>query len=170
MRAPAAAGVRVRGTIDRVDVDARGRAAVIDYKSGNSGGSRYRPEAADDLSSWVPGNIQALLYARVLPQVAPGLDPVAAVYLTTGDDPGVGGMAERGFAESMEGAYRGKTPNVVTPDHVAAASFEDVLARAEEVAAEAVASMAAGHVEPRPRDRWACMGCPAVACEKRIDR
>lgn len=164
------AGVRVRGTIDRVDVDARGRAAVIDYKSGNSGGSRYRPEAADDLSSWVPGNIQALLYARVLPQVAPGLEPVAAVYFTTGDDPGVGGMAERGFAESMEGAFRGKTPNVVTPDHVAAASFEDVLARAEEVAAEAVASMAAGHVDARPRDRWACMGCPAVACERRIDR
>lgn len=164
------AGVRVRGTIDRVDADAQGRAVVIDYKSGNSGGSRYRPDPADALGDWVPANIQALLYASVLPQVAPGLCPVGAVYFTTGDDPGVGGMAERGFAAAVEGPSAGKSPNVVTPDHVAAASFEDVLARAEEVAAQAVAAMAAGHVEARPRDQWSCSGCPAVACEKRIDR
>lgn len=164
------AGVRVRGTIDRVDVDGRGRAVVVDYKSGNTDGSRYRPEPADDLSSWRPRHIQALLYASVLPQVAFGLDPVAAVYLTTGDDPGVGGMAERGFAAAVEGPHKGAHPNVATPDVVGAASFADVLARAEEVAAEAVASMAAGDVEANPCDRWACAGCPAVACEKRIDR
>ncbi|MEY8437133.1 PD-(D/E)XK nuclease family protein [Atopobiaceae bacterium 24-176] len=164
------AGVRVRGTIDRVDTDAQGRAVVIDYKSGNSGGARYRPEPADSLAAWVPRHIQALLYASVLPQVAPGLLPVGAVYFTTGDDPGIGGMAEHGFAAAVEGPSAGKNPNVVTPDAVAAASFEDVLARAEEVAAQAVAAMAEGHVEARPRDALSCAGCPAVSCEKRIDR
>ena len=65
--------VRVRGVIDRVDVDAEGHAIVRDYKSG-------APAANWPVARWgLERRLQVALYLLVVRDLA-GLEPVAGVY------------------------------------------------------------------------------------------
>ena len=61
---------RLRGRVDRVDVDDEGRAIVMDYKRSAV------PKAADILTA---GRVQVPLYFRAVEAIL-GLEPVAGVY------------------------------------------------------------------------------------------
>ncbi len=98
------AGVRLRGKIDRIDVDDRGRALVIDYKGTIAPGVYSpKPDGKDDVRSAVvlptlcqlgvseadeggevadplPFHSQALIYASALRSL--GYEPVGALYMT----------------------------------------------------------------------------------------
>jgi ATP-dependent helicase/DNAse subunit B len=82
--------VLVRGLIDRVDVDGRGRAVVRDYKSG-----ARRPEWS--ASRWsADRRLQVALYMLVVRDLA-GLDPVGGFYQPLrGDDLRARGVFGRG--------------------------------------------------------------------------
>jgi RecB family exonuclease len=83
--------VLVRGMVDRVDVDAGGRALVRDYKSGT-------PRPAYPAARWNPERrLQVALYMLVVRELA-GLEPVAGFYQPLrGDDLRARGMFLEGI-------------------------------------------------------------------------
>ena len=83
------AGYRVMGKIDRIDVDDRGRAIVIDYKSSLS--SDYDLyESQKKGGSLQEGKVQTLVYAQALRRML-GLEIVGALYVGYGRSPKVSG-------------------------------------------------------------------------------
>ncbi|MFR1639899.1 MAG: PD-(D/E)XK nuclease family protein [Eggerthellaceae bacterium] len=81
------AGCSLRGSIDRIDVNDRGQAVVIDYKG--SLGADYAldssSEAAQAGGTALPHKVQALVYAQVARKLL-GLDVVGALYVSYGRD------------------------------------------------------------------------------------
>ncbi|BCV18167.1 PD-(D/E)XK nuclease family protein [Leptogranulimonas caecicola] len=164
-------GTRFRGYIDRIDVDAEGHALVIDYKSSSAAGKYLLPSRKQDappiaLEEWQPRYIQAFLYASVLKQLFPELTAVGGLYLMTGSNPGQEGMADMALVRSSlhpmyEGSYARMNPRTLS------ATFDEVLGRAEECAAQAINGMFAGDVYAKPVDSNACKNCPVLGCDKR---
>ena len=164
-------GARFRGYIDRIDVDAEGHALVIDYKSSSAAGKYLLPSRKQDappmvLEEWQPRYIQAFLYASVLKQLFPELTAVGGLYLMTGSKPGQEGMADMALVRyslhpMYEGSYARMNPRTLS------ATFDEVLGRAEECAAQAINGMFAGDVYAKPVDSNACKNCPVLGCDKR---
>ena len=164
-------GAHVVGFIDRVDADADGRAIVVDYKN-KQDQSVFReyggPSKPVPLEEWVPRHIQALLYAKVLPQLWPDLEPSGAVYLMTGAHRGLWGIVSPTVAPRVYGpSLTSRREGFLTTENLGGAPFSEVLDRAEEVVAQAVRAMESGDVAPRPCDPRLCDGCPVVGCERR---
>ena len=127
-------GIRLRGRVDRVDVDG-GRAVVLDYKSG---------KRAYPVARWATDNrLQVPLYMLAVRALL-GLDPVAGLYV-----PLAGPKARpRGIVRSDEADAVGSActdRDVREPDE-----FERELARAAERACELAARMRAGDIRPCP--------------------
>ncbi|MBQ6453159.1 MAG: PD-(D/E)XK nuclease family protein [Coriobacteriales bacterium] len=156
------AGYRIKGTIDRVDVDADGHAVVIDYKGGLSNHESL-PTLDDDGLIVMPKKIQTLIYAQLLRRKTE-LTPVAAIYRSYRRphpmkgcyDPRVLGAPELGIDEH---AARGMA--------LIGMSFEDALDRVEEQVALMLDRLMSGDIQPQPRSEASCRYCPAWACPKR---
>lgn len=98
------AGVPFGGRIDRVDVDAEGRAVVIDYKH-RGDVNPFRLKASDvvtDDERWLPAHTQTLIYAQAVRR-ALGLDTRGALYFSTkGKHPAMRGAVSAELAEQVK--------------------------------------------------------------------
>lgn len=165
------AGCALRGSVDRIDVNERGQAVVIDYK-----GSLTEDYALSSCSSAaqaggavLPHKVQALVYAQVARRLL-GLDVVGALYVSYGRDGRVAGALDRtavGF-EAVPGIdpERCGAPGEAA-EAVGAGSFSELVDAVEEGIAAAARSMDAGLVMPDPRGKDPCGFCPVLACERR---
>ena len=127
--------VRVRGMIDRVDIDGRGRGLVRDYKSG-------APRADFPAARWSPDRrLQVALYLVVVRELM-GLKPVAGFYQPLrGDDLRARGM----FVEGIDVGVNALATDAREPDAFDA-ELDDAIARAITLAA----ALRAGELTPCP--------------------
>jgi ATP-dependent helicase/DNAse subunit B len=129
--------VRVRGVLDRVDVDGAGHAVVRDYKSG-----ARRP--AWSAARWAEDRqLQVALYMLVVRELT-GSQPVAGFYQPLrGDDLRARGVFVKG------------TPvggGVVATDARAGEELDEMLADAAERAVALAGALRAGQLEPCPQN------------------
>jgi RecB family exonuclease len=131
-----AAPVLVRGVIDRVDVDAGGRAVVRDYKSGN-----VRPDWP--VARWHSDRqLQVALYLVVVRELTE-LDPVAGFYQPLrGED-----LRPRGMFRSDAGTGSATMEKDGRSAEEFAAELDDAITRATSVAA----ALRAGQLTPCPQ-------------------
>jgi ATP-dependent helicase/DNAse subunit B len=135
--------VRVRGVIDRVDIDGAGHAIVRDYKSG-------APAANWPVARWgLERRLQVALYMLVVRELA-GLDPVAGIYQPLrGED-----LRARGVFVDIPSGAQGTTPlgpemhdrDARSPQELDA-ELQDAARRATELAAR----LRAGEITPCPQ-------------------
>jgi hypothetical protein len=145
------AGLRLRGRIDRVDVDARGMAAVVyDYKGRN----------VVPASKWTEQrNMQIALYMRAVEELL-GLEVAGGFYqpLSGGD------LRARGVLDGESGVVIECVRGEVREHGEVRELLEEAVAAAREAAAQA----ARGELEPRPRTcayRGGCMYPTICRCE-----
>ena len=176
------AGIRLHGTIDRVDVDGQGHALVIDYKGGLATGYELPrpPHGEDELPEGVdpmlPLHSQALMYATALMRGADQeqLTPTGAIYLSYAKNAVRGFIDPTAFApaSAMLLPERGNPINqgsLVRPQPDGSSGVLALLAHVEGVAAEAVGRLRDGDIEPRPRfGKLSCDRCPLTTCPKRV--
>ncbi len=169
------AGANFIGTIDRIDVDASGRAVVIDYKHKSPSAFAKEYDAfsegvPESLKDWQPRRVQALIYAQVVRRAYPQLNVVGALYMAT--------RADRNKNHAIAGALdNSMTSLVLNSDKVdarcramegaGAYSLADMLDACEERVARAIKRMQAGNIEANPIDRKACRYCPVHSCDRR---
>jgi ATP-dependent helicase/DNAse subunit B len=140
--------VRVRGLVDRVDVDDAGHAVVRDYKSG----ARRQAWSAARWSE--DRQLQVALYMLVVRELTDA-EPVAGFYQPLrGEDLRARGVFVKGTAIG---------PGVVATDGRAAEELDEMLADAAQRAVALAASLRAGELEPCPQNcsRDGCM-YPAI--------
>lgn len=180
MRTVDYAGAEFVGTIDRIDVNERGEAIVIDYKhkSASSVASEYNvfPKKGpgegfrlEDLE--LPRHIQTLAYAQIVRRIYPELNVVGALYFSTQgatpDKHTLAGLATGGAlarivgedaAQVWEGAMR---PPCGT-------DFHELLDATERLVAAAIERLADARIEAAPRDAESCRFCPVLRCTRRL--
>ncbi|MGI6104577.1 MAG: PD-(D/E)XK nuclease family protein [Raoultibacter sp.] len=165
------AGCRLHGTVDRIDVNEKGQAVVIDYKG--SVGPDYAlasqselpwaPECADEEVLSMPHKVQALLYAQAIRKEL-DLDVVGSLYVSYGK-------------ASVAGAYNPKVLGPaeipgVKPDKSAAtleegSDFSSLLDEFEASLVPVLDCLKSGYIRPYPRGSNPCGFCPVTACEMR---
>jgi nucleotide-binding universal stress UspA family protein len=171
------ANCNLTGAIDRIDVDERGRAVIIDYKSSLSDAYRLHvnPKKGDPIPDFVlPRKMQALIYGMVVHREL-GLDVVGAIYLNPfaaskpaltavegALDTRIIGQQDFPFAKkaSIDGA------SLPFSD---IGSFAQLLDRGEDEVSRALARLAQGDIMPKPTGKEACEYCPVRLCTHRID-
>ena len=177
------AGVRLTGTVDRIDVDAHGQAVVIDYKHKHKSDSSFAREydalpedGFDPAALFAPRRVQSLIYAQVVRRAFPGLSVRAAVYLCTRGDHALAGAVDENLVDvvfgdrSLKTQRRGRvsvprSASFAQPD---ARGMEALLDSCEQVVADAVSRMLDGDIEAAPADVAACQFCPVLNCERRL--
>lgn len=162
------AGWPLGGRIDRVDVDAEGRAVVIDYKH-RAAASPFKlkdptvPDAktgavpADD-PRWLPEHTQALIYAQALRR-ALGLDVRGALYFSTKTrSPALGGAVSAELAEEEPGDGRvpGLKSGFPAEEAGGTCTFEALLDRVEAGIADRLGELSAGAVSAAPDPTGRC--------------
>jgi ATP-dependent helicase/DNAse subunit B len=136
-------GVRVRGMIDRVDVDGEGNAIVRDYKSGGK-----RPAYAG--ARWSQDQqLQVALYMLAVKELM-GLEPVAGLYQP------LGGEDFRARGVFLQDAAVGAS--VVGTDARSSDELQEILDDARERATALAARLRSGEIEPCP-DTCSRDGC-----------
>ena len=172
------AGVDFVGSIDRVDVDAHGRAVVIDYKHKGAGGfageydvfPKGSPEVGQPLE--LPRRVQSLIYAQVVRRLFPNLKVVGAVYLSTQGGPRhqheIAGALDADAADQVmgPGLSNSRWSRLVAVG-LGKIGFEELLDETERLVAERIARLVDGHIEANPVDDHACSWCPVANCERR---
>lgn len=150
------AGWPLGGRIDRVDVDAKNRAVVIDYKH-RTGVEEFKladPTVRDEESGtapiddprWLPPHTQTLIYAQAMRR-ALGLDTRAALYFSTkGGKPALRGAASAELLEEERGD--GRIPGLKKgfPGEGGSMDFDALLDRVETGIAERLRELEAGDV------------------------
>ena len=174
------AGVLLTGTVDRVDVDAHGQAAVIDYKHKSPQGfeSEYdlRTNGGASGTSPLPRRVQSLIYAQVIRRAFPELKVRAALYLCTKGTHVLAGAADENLVDLVFGekVYRSNRSGNVTVSRgedfgvEGEGGMEALLDACEEAIAEKMRRLLAGDIEAAPLDAQACEHCPVLNCERRI--
>ena len=164
-------GFELRGSVDRIDVNGRGQAVVIDYKGSLSPDYALASAspAATAGGAVLPHKVQALVYAQVARRLL-GLEVVGALYVSYGRDGRVAGAFDRTFVGAADvpgiDAEACGAPGPAA-EAVGAGSFAELADRVEEGIARAALSMGAGQVSPDPRGADPCGFCPVLACERR---
>ena len=166
-------GCLLRGSVDRIDVNDRGQAVVIDYKGSLSRDHALAASspAAQAAGAVLPHRVQALVYAQVARRVL-GLDVVGALYVSYGRKGGVSGAFDRAVLGPADlPGIDGEKCGAPGPacEAVGAASFSELVDAVEEGVALAVGSLSRGVVDPDPRGGDPCGFCPVPACERRRD-
>ena len=151
------AGWPLGGRIDRVDVDAEGRAVVIDYKH-RSDAAPFRlkdPTVADaktgevpaDDPRWLPEHTQSLIYAQALRRTL-GLDVRGALYFSTKGKVAMRGAVSAELTEEEPGD--GRVPGLRDGFPASASGgtmgFEELLDRVEAGIGERLDELASGRV------------------------
>ena len=156
------AGARIRGRVDRVDVDpSTGRFLVLDYKG--AVGPEYAAglsEEAEDVP--VPQRIQALVYAQALRGSFEGMHAAGALYL------GYRARTDTAFAAGAAAGSPFADEGFVGAASLVPMNFEAYLDAVEKAVRPAVAALMEGNIVPCPRSARACTWCPAVDCEWRL--
>jgi len=131
----------VRGRVDRIDVDAKGRAVVMDYK-------RSTVFKAADIAA--KGKVQIPLYLSAVEQKL-GFTPAGGLYraLSKRDDRGIisSAIADGGFVST----------DVKSPDEFAA-----IVSQGLALAEEAVAGIRSARIACAPRTATSCVHCKAA--------
>lgn len=162
------AGWPLGGRIDRVDVDAEGRAVVIDYKH-RADARQFRladptvpakKDAAVPLAdeAWLPEHTQTLIYAQALRRTL-GLDVRGALYFTTKTSaPAMCGAvaAELAQVEPGDGRVPGLKSGFPDEERGGTCSFEELLDTVEARVGERLARLAAGDVAAAVTPRSRC--------------
>lgn len=169
------AGASLVGCIDRVDVDDKGNAVVIDYKSSVKGeqhnffGKKKETrtdedgEEVADLELKLPRKIQTLLYAQVVRRMF-GLNVVGALYLNPMNGQIAGSYDQTVFDPDQLPGIKKDTAAIGPFDFE---SFSVMLDAVEEEIANRLAALASGVIAPKPCDAGACDYCPVTLCERR---
>lgn len=152
------AGVHVAGKVDRIDVDAYGRAVVIDYKG--SVGREYAFRGSEDDGTVLPRKMQTLIYAQMARRKL-GLVPVGAIYLSYGKDGQVRGLFDRTVLDGDRDLMG------MDPKTCGTSDFAGVLDAAEAEVEHRIARLLAGEVPPAAADLKACEYCPVGLCDRR---
>ena len=170
------AGADLVGTIDRIDVDAEGRALVIDYKHKSSLFDEYALLSGGE-TDWeagfvLPRHVQTLVYASVARNLlqSSGIEIVGALYLGTRGTHELSGAVAAHDVDAVWGAggLSQTQRERVTLPMPGARTFDELLDRTEERIAQAIDQMRAGVIDARPSARSACDWCPVLSCEKRL--
>ena len=151
------AGWPLGGRIDRVDVDAEGRAAIIDYKHrGDVNPFKLKDPTvplkdgtipAED-ERWLPEHTQSLIYAQAMRR-ALGFEPAAALYFSTkGRAPAMRGAAAAALVgdKAEESMIPGLRDGFPATEHGGTMTFEQLLDRVEDAIAQRLDEMARGVV------------------------
>ena len=172
------AGRPLGGRIDRVDVDAEGRAVVIDYKH-RSDVAQFRltdptvargdgPAPADD-PRWLPAHTQSLIYAQALRRTL-GLDVRGALYFSTKTkSPSMSGAVSAELAEQEPGDGRvpGLRSGFPDAEHGGTCTFDELLDRVEAQVRERLDEMEAGAVAAAPEPAGSCAHNHPLGFERR---
>ncbi len=173
------AGVLLTGTVDRIDVDAHGQVAVVDYKHKSDDGFAREYDAfsgdREPGSFSLPRRVQSLIYAQVVRRAFPDLTVRAALYLCTKGDHALAGAVDENLADLVlgEGASSRRLASVAVPRDERfgrgdAAGMEALLDASEDQIAQKMERLLAGDIEASPLDAEACRFCPVLNCERRL--
>lgn len=160
------AGVRLHGSIDRLDVDAQGRAVVIDYKSSLSADYHLLPSQPATPFA-LPTKVQTLIYAQAVRRTL-GLDVAGALYvhiLRPGSQPVVCGA----YDDTVLGPHDllDIPPARNALSNTGFATFGELLDAVEDLVGAELEHLLAGEIAPCPRTPRACDFCPVSVCEGR---
>lgn len=159
------AGFSLRGKIDRVDFDDKGRAVIVDYKSSLS--NDYCLLSACGAEFSLPTKVQTLVYAQALRSLL-GVEVVGALYVNI-----LGGKSQPKICGAYDDRVLGPRdlPEVnVDRNAMSCAgfkSFADLLDAVEELVAVPLARLAQGDIAAYPRSAKACELCPVGRCAGR---
>ena len=172
-------GIRIRGVIDRIDINEEKQAAlVVDYKGGLQAGHgpvlpKTRRGAEDDSPvalDPLPRHSQIIMYMAALCQTEPALNLAGGLYVSY-KKPACAGfldMRQVGFIGDDKTAYLQRKTCVPLDGPDGTPGIEVVMARVEEAVKEAVAPLREGRVIASPRfGKDSCSFCPlAGSCPK----
>ena len=168
------AGADFVGTIDRLDVDAEGRAVVIDYKHKGALFDEYallpRGDQDWDAGFVLPNRVQTLIYASIAREFfsSEGIRVVGSLYLgTKGSHQVTGAISAIDSARCLGGALTERQLERISLPVPGARNFDELLDRTEEALAGVIERMSAGEIDARPRSPKACEWCPVLSCERR---
>lgn len=174
------AGVLLTGTVDRIDVDAHGQVAVIDYKHKADLAFAREYDALDAArepgSFSLPRRVQSLIYAQVVRRAFPDLTVRAALYLCTKGSHALAGAADENLADLVfgeRGLSSRRAPAVSVPrgetfGRAGSSGMEALLDASEEAIAQKMERLLSGDIEAAPLDAEACRFCPVLNCERRL--
>lgn len=172
------AGTLLNGSVDRIDVDGRGNAVIIDYKGKLS--DEYDVAACSPVpwspeAGLLPHKVQALIYAQVVQRVL-GWRVVGAVYVSYGRGGRICGAFDRTAVgeELLPGIKPARCGIPALPADgeggqpiMEASTFSQLIDQVESGIACALGQLAAGNVQPCPRGGAPCGWCPVTSCERR---
>ncbi len=167
-------GARISGTIDRIDLNAKTNSVlVVDYKGGlHTGHKPVQPKKTDDLSTLdpLPQHSQIVMYMAAVKQLMPERNLAGGLYVSYSKPECAGflDMAHAGLIPEERGSYLRRKYCVPFEGVDGTPGVELVMARVEQVAAEAIAELREGRVVARPRfGKDSCSYCPlAGSCPR----
>lgn len=156
------AGHLLMGKIDRIDIDDRGRAVIIDYKSSLS--QEYDLyEGEKQGGAMRHGKVQTLIYAQAIRRLL-GLEVVGALYVCYGRSHAVSGALDK----SIEPLHvPGLRPDRCVYKGEFGPAFGDLLDATEARVSSALECLLAGEMPARAEHASACSFCPEISCSQR---
>jgi RecB family exonuclease len=136
---PLEKGAVLRGTIDRIEVDAAKNATIIDYKYKSKQGTDRTKKGHEEQTA-----VQGGLYMLAAEQM--GYKPAGMVYC--------GMKRDVTFAGWMSTPHYPEIKQACQPDRL-----QEIMQRAREDSLNAIAGIRGGRIEPKPADEIRCDFC-----------